>query len=133
MVAPYYVEPEYWEEGYAEGDAKLVSGTASASLTVSALALRINDIAAVVAADLAASATAQVIFARITPSATMTVSALRVRPSSASVSVNAIFAATARLKWEPEADTPETWTDIAAASGTWTDVPDTSEIWTEVA
>jgi hypothetical protein len=49
-MLPYYVEPEYWEEGYAVGDA-----------------------------------------------------------------------------------TPETWTDIPAASGIWTDVPDTSEIWTEVA
>jgi hypothetical protein len=31
MSFPYYVQPEYWVEGYAEGDAKLVSAAASAT------------------------------------------------------------------------------------------------------
>jgi len=78
MALPYYVEPEYWEESYAVGDAKIAGAVIAPSLSVSAAASRI-------------------------------------------------------VKWEPEPDTPETWTDIPAASGIWTDVPDTSEIWTEVA
>ena len=193
MALPYYVEPEYWEEGYAIGDAKLVSGTASAALSVSASAARIQNVAALVAAQISMSAVTSVTFlgqASISSSLTVSASGVRVREASstgkyyvdegywqpgyentatgqlavsasaslialgsatvncsaalaatvnrvqftsASTAISAIFTASARLKWEPEPDTPETWTDIPAASGIWTDVPDTSETWTEVA
>jgi len=71
--------------------------------------------------------------ATIACSAEMAAVVQRILRPSASTAISAIFTASARLKWEPEPDTPETWTDIPAASGIWTDVPDTSEIWTEVA
>lgn len=51
----------------------------------------------------------------------------------AKADIRVFMNASARLKWEPEPDTPETWTDVLSASGIWTDVPDTSETWTEVA
>ena len=60
-MLPYYVEPEYWVEGYAEGDAKIAGASVSASLTVSAAALRINDVAAAVACDLAAQFSAEIV------------------------------------------------------------------------
>jgi len=43
MPAPYYVEPEYWIEGYAEGDAKIASAAASVSSAVSASTERIQQ------------------------------------------------------------------------------------------
>ena len=43
--------------------------------------------------------------------------------ASAVIAVSAAFAASARLKWEPEPITAEIWTDV----------PETAEIWTEVA
>lgn len=76
MSLPYYVEPEYWLEGYAEGDAKI---------------------------------------------------------ASASTAISVIFTASARLKWEPEPDSPEVWTDRPLVVATWTDISDASEIWTEIA
>jgi hypothetical protein len=192
-MLPYYVEPEYWEEGYAEGDAKLVSGSIAAAASVSAVANRVQSVAALVAAQISASASASVTFigqASISAVAAVTASGLRVvnvssdgnyyvdqsywepdyestatgqlsftasaflvaqssatincsaalaaavnrvQFTSAATSISAIFTASARLKWEPEPDTPDTWTDVPAVSGIWTDVPDASEIWTEVA
>ena len=32
----WYVEPEYWDEGYAEGDPRLASATVPASFVVTA-------------------------------------------------------------------------------------------------
>ena len=43
--------------------------------------------------------------------------------ASAVIAASAAFAASARLKWEPEPITAEIWTDV----------PETAEIWTEVA
>ena len=37
-MLPYYVEPEYWVEGYAEGDAKLASAATSISAILTASA-----------------------------------------------------------------------------------------------
>ena len=36
MSLPYYVEPEYWLEGYAEGDAKIASASTAISVIFSA-------------------------------------------------------------------------------------------------
>lgn len=272
MALPYYVEPEYWEEGYAEGDAKLVAGSTQLSLDVSGDIVRIFDVSAAIAADMTAAASAGIIYlvqADATPAASFSadinriqpgaatatatssttasatrillgsatigcsaafaatvvaienvsasisvtglfdasalvllnasastsaavsavVDALRVRlvssglnyyvetgywedgyadrdaiqvtsrisvirernvsasvglqsdfsavigfllSTSAATAISAIFSANVRLKWEPEPDTPETWTDISDTSSIWTDVPDTSETWTEI-
>jgi hypothetical protein len=43
--------------------------------------------------------------------------------STSSMSVNA------RLKWEDENDTPESWSAISDNSETWTPISDTSETW----
>ena len=50
MTLPYYVEPEYWVEGYAEGDAKIVDASISAALTVAANIQRVKPIDASTAA-----------------------------------------------------------------------------------
>ena len=36
MSLPYYVEPEYWLEGYAEGDAKIASASTAISVIFTA-------------------------------------------------------------------------------------------------
>jgi hypothetical protein len=51
------------------------------------------------------------------------VDARRATAASAVIAASAAFAASARLKWEPEPITAEIWTDV----------PETAEIWTEVA
>ena len=56
----------------------------------------------------------------------------RITSTSAVDTINAIFIANARLKWEPNADTPETWTEIVDTSEIWTEVADTAETWTEI-
>ena len=38
MSLPYYVVPQYWLEGYAEGDAKIVAAQVNATLTTAAAA-----------------------------------------------------------------------------------------------
>jgi hypothetical protein len=272
MALPYYVEPEYWEEGYAEGDAKLVAASTQLSLDVSGDILRIFDVSAAIAADMTAATSAEIIYlvqAQATPAASFSadinriqpgaatatatssttasatrvllgsatigcsatfaatvvaiqnvsasisvtglfdasalvllnasastsaavsavVDALRVRlvssglnyyvetgywedgyadrdaiqvtsratairttsaaasilaqlgftaasslllSTSASIAINAIFAANVRLKWEPEPDTPETWNDIAETTETWSAIAQTSETWTNI-
>lgn len=176
MALPYYVEPEYWVEGYAEGDAKIVDASISAALTVAANIQRVKpiDASTAAAATTAASvdrvrlaamsdgseanAVAAVIRKRLTAvtvPTTLSVSGSfitindtqvgmagllsaafatqRKRNSSAADVIYGIFAANARLKWEQEPDTPETWVAAAAASDIWTPASPASETWTPAA
>jgi hypothetical protein len=96
-MLPYYVEPEYWVEGYAEGDAKIAGASVSASLTVSAAALRINDVAAAVACDLAAQFSAEIIrlgSASIAANVTFTAEATRIQIAEAQFSAALATSAT---------------------------------------
>jgi hypothetical protein len=61
--------------------------------------------------------------ATVNCSAALAAAAQRIQRPSATVPINATFAASARLKWEPEPITAEIWTDV----------PEAAEIWTEVA
>jgi hypothetical protein len=103
----YYVETGYWEDGYADRDAIQVTSRATAIRTTSAAASILAQLGFTAASSLLLS-------------------------TSASIAINAIFAANVRLKWEPEPDTPETWNDIAETTETWSAIAQTSETWTNI-
>ena len=55
--------------------------------------------------------------------ATVTATGGRVQSAGSSVSATALFAATAREKWELIADPTDTWTPLADDSVNWTELP----------
>lgn len=99
-----------------DGSILPVSTTATTQASVSCSVARIRP----------ASATANALSAASAIVAT-------VQTTGATVQINAILTANARLFWEPEVETPEVWTAVPPASATWMDASSASEIWTEVA
>ena len=139
MTQTYYVEPDYWISGYAQGDifeasavvsldmtataevlrVQSVAGAAVAALTASALATRIQHSASAILAELTASATAiSVKSAASQLTAALSVSAIanRVQHSSASAAFSVIVSANARFLWEPEPSATDIWTEQGQAS-----------------
>jgi len=62
MALPYYVEPEYWEEAYAEGDAKLISGVAFSSAASDVTAVAVTQSGALISVQASAASTVHRIF-----------------------------------------------------------------------
>lgn len=101
-----YVEDGYWADGYdAAGPASRFVVSANTTLVGSASTATSSD----------TIANADRIF-------TVDVTA---------IVTSCIVAANARLKWELESDTPETWTQSSAASDTWTPAASAADTWTE--
>jgi hypothetical protein len=103
----------------------LAAANVSASASVTASALRVQFAQSGIAGILTTTAlpvASYVTAPQIACAATTTANVNRIQFTSAATSISAIFTASARLKWEPEPDTPETWTDIPVASGIWTEV-----------
>jgi hypothetical protein len=88
MTQPYYVEPEYWLEGYAEGDATSAAAVMPIQSAVLASAVRIQhgigqiNIAATIAA---AANRVQLASGAINAASTVSADATRIQLSSASV------------------------------------------------
>ena len=134
MSQTYYVDPDYWIAGYAQGDifdasalvtAQMVAsaevlrvrsaaGSISSALTVTALAGRMQSTAASIIATATMSATIvtlQNASAQILAALSTSAFVLRIRDSSASLAFSAIVTANARFLWEPEPIPTDIWTD----------------------
>ena len=85
-----------------------------------------REAASVVAAEVTFTASANFTAAgasAIDVAATVTATCNRVQSSGGSTSAIALFAASAREKWELVADPTDTWTPLADDSVTWTELP----------
>lgn len=154
MTLPYYVEPEYWVEGYAEGDAKIVDASISAALTVAANIQRVKPIDASTAAATttaasvdrvrlaamadsgAATSSATVIRKRLTAvtvPTTLGVSGRFIVIAAAQVGIASLLSAVASVQRKRDASVADSVYAIIAASARykWLDEAVTSEIWTQ--
>jgi hypothetical protein len=64
--------------------------------------------------------------------ATVSATCNRVQNAASVIVCAASVVANGRKKWEPEPDTPETWTPVAENSKTWQDAGSTPESWSAV-
>jgi hypothetical protein len=62
----------------------------------------------------------------------MVVDTIRRQPGAIAFTESSSMTVNARLKWEDENDTAETWTGISDNSETWTQISDQSETWTAI-
>lgn len=152
----YYVEPEYWVEGYAVGDAKLIAAeaaeasatkvamgldaytsgvTAEASATKAGPTRKLSSIGFLSDNDDQTSTTASptVLLAARGVSVFETTQ-LYAGPSLTLISgikIDTISSMTAasRLKWEPQAEPSDIWTSRPEPSDIWTDIIEPSDSW----
>ena len=153
-MLPYYVEPEYWVEGYAEGDAKIVSATIAPSLSLtaettfllsaatttaissssSAAVIRARGVSLTATALLAGNAVTErirLISSAVSPSLSVSASDERVRTALSNITT-ALTANSAIHRARITSATTSFYATISAnADYKW--VPDgpTSETWTE--
>ena len=147
-VTTGYSDPDYFVEGQ-------IASTIANVASISAAVNRIFSIASTnnMAASIVAVAQ-KVLIAEgiITNTTSISVVAMRLFDlastnecsSNVTTLLNAIFACSAnlnntssilasmRLKWEDEADTPESWSNLTVGSETWTNQTTPSETWIEV-
>ena len=154
MPQSYYVDPDYWISGYAQGDifddsalitaqlsvtagAVLLSSASSSitsALTVSALAVSVKNIAASIIATVNISVIIPVIkeaSAEILSALSVSALLIRLQHTSASFAFSAIVTANARFLWEPEPIATDIWTEQGDASSTWTNDGKATTIWTD--
>ena len=154
MPQSYYVNPDYWISGYAQGDifddsalitaqlsvtagAVLLSSASSSitsALTVSALASSVKNIAASIIATFNISAVVPAIketSAQILSALSVSALLIRLQHTSASFAFSAIVTANARFLWEPEPIATDIWTEQGDASSTWTNDGKATTIWTD--
>ena len=154
MPQSYYVNPDYWISGYAQGDifddsalitaqlsvtagAVLLSSASSSitsALTVSALAVSVKNIAASIIATFNISAVVPAIketSAQILSALSVSALLIRLQHTSASFAFSAIVTANARFLWEPEPIATDIWTEQGDASSTWTNDGKATTIWTD--
>jgi len=154
MALPYYVEPEYWEEGYAVGDAKIADATAPVTVSGDAAArvIYLGSIAASVAASVSASAqiiylgaasgnasaTASTLGQRILLSGSTSQIALNATVKGRVISTASAFnfvTADASARPQRARNTSSAFAFVLSSSAKgnikWSLQPDTGEIWTE--
>ena len=149
----YYVEPEYWLEGYAEGDAKLTGAQVVAQSALLAASSR-SEVEIGIKADaqsamlfganrvalsgLSADGQSTVkVGMAITVSQAMLAEALSAGIGGISVTRTTAFRADAngimqsafRLKWENEEEPSDGWTNSSEPSDLWTDVTEPTDGW----
>ena len=141
----YYVLPEYWVEGYAEGDAKSAAAEIAISLSTAATANFVQsasveiacqsnfaDVPAKLVFDISPSVTSSL---DVSASAVGTFSALVDLPITASafassqrlrnvmteMTIQCMFDASAEFKWLEAEGISTSWTDAPNASSSWVD------------
>ena len=148
----YYVEPEYWVEGYAVGDAKLIAASSNANTEadVSASIVALTGIAAesqsnalsaplrVLSAACKSSAESQVYagspivttfgFLSTSTSTLSAAGTLLLKAGLSSVS-NGTMAASFRLRWEDDQEPIDAWLTVSEPSDLWTDVTEPTDSW----
>jgi hypothetical protein len=68
----------------------------------------------------------------IVATSSMAVDAQRRQPGAVAFTESSSMSVNARLKWEDEEDTAESWSAISDNSETWTPVSDQSETWNAI-
>lgn len=149
----YYVEPDYWLEGYAEGDAKIVAALAASQSAMliatdgllintaakidSQSALKIGpyriqstgwSAAAASEFDVGAYAERAAGIRYVALSVTSAAGGVVLR-SGFSIPSNGIMKAAFRLKWENEQEPSDGWTNSSEPSDIWTDVTEPTDGW----
>ena len=97
-----------------------------ATVTATADMVRVKLVESIVESSSVVVSNAETVVAAsssFSPTSSISASCERVRLFNAAISVQCSVTTSAREKWEPIADFPETWTQIA----------DTAEVWTKVA
>jgi len=152
----YYVEPEYWVEGYAVGDAKLIAAEAAETSATKA-AMGFDAYTSGVSAETSATkvgptrklasvgllsdnddqistiASPAVLLAT-TGASVLETTQLYAGPSLTLISgikIDAISTMTAasRLKWESQTEPSDIWTSRPEPSDIWTDIIEPSDSW----
>lgn len=149
----YYVEPDYWLDGYAEGDAKLTGAQVVAQSALLAATSR-SEVEIGIKADaqsamlfganrvtlcgLSADGQSTVnVGMAITVSQAMLAEALSAglagtaatRKTGFGADANGIMQSAFRLKWENEEEPSDGWTDSSEPSDLWTDVTEPTDGW----
>lgn len=149
----YYVEPDYWLEGYAEGDAKIAGAQVVAQSVLLAASSR-SEVEIGIKADaqsamllganrvtlsgLSADGQSTVnIGMAITVSPAMLSAALSAglagmaatRKAGFDADANGIMQSAFRLKWENEEEPSDGWTNSSEPSDLWTDVTEPTDGW----
>jgi hypothetical protein len=102
------------------------SAQVSPALTVADITERVREASSAVSAAASISASANFTAAgasAIDAVVTIVATCNRVQSTGSNVSVSALFAASAREKWELIVDPTDTWTPLADDSVTWTELP----------
>ena len=152
----YYVEPEYWVEGYAVGDAKLIAAEA-AEASATKVAMGFDAYTSGVAAETSATKTGPTrklasagflsdnddqtstiaspsVLLATTGASVLETTQLYAGPSLTLISgikIDAISTMTAasRLKWESQTEPSDIWTSRPEPSDIWTDIIEPSDSW----
>ena len=98
----------------------------SPELTIADITERVREVSLGMSAEVTFAASANYTAAgasAIDAAVTTVATCNRVQSTGGSTSSLAIFAASARLKWEEPADPTDTWTPLADDSVTWTELP----------
>ena len=141
----YYVEPEYWIEGYAEGDAKSAAAEVVISSNVLALSNVVSNVSseiscvfsvANVGTNIVRDASSNIFAAFAVSSSGAKTSTARgqisllsetlgstqiIRQVMTQIPIQCMFDANAELKWSPTVDTVTNWSDAQSASTHWVD------------
>lgn len=151
----YYVEPEYWVEGYAVGDPKLIAAQAigasamktgggidaytglqsAASSIVSIAPARITftGFSSVSASDVDIGISASFgIAAKSASDSATNAGAFRIAQISSKASANGIMLASFRFKWEDETEPTDIWVSTTEPTDNWTDITEPSITWTAI-
>lgn len=107
----------------------------SPALTIADITERVREVSSAISSEVTFAASANFTAAgasAIDVAATVTATCNRVQSSGGSTSAIALFAASAREKWELIVDPTDTWTAQSDPSDTWTPLADDSVTWTEL-
>lgn len=151
----YYVQPDYWLDGYAEGDAKLtgakivaqsvllaassrseveigIKADSQSAMLLGTYRVRLSGLSANGESDIDAGS-ALAISRALLPAATgQAYGAISITAKGAAKTIALSSGKSAmKLKWESEPEPGDAWTDRAEPSDIWSDIAEPGDAWSD--